>query len=327
VNKLRDGRYIAVVHQPMPAGGWVALHQDITEQKRAEEQIAHLAHHDGLTDLPNRVLLSERLEAALSRLRSDECLAVHYLDLDLFKNVNDTLGHAVGDELLRAVAERLQSLVRESDIIARLGGDEFAIVQTGLRRDADAAMLAQRIRNGFQSPYALKEHQIVTDVSIGIAVAPADGEDADKLLRHADLALYAAKADGRATHRFFEPQMDGRLKERRAVEVALRGAGEWRVRAPLSAGREPCARRNQWLRGTAALAASPTRHDPAFGIYSCGGGDGAHQSDRRMGAQNGLCRRCGVARRSEGYLFSRPREPQDLAQWMGSRCLGLEKVA
>jgi diguanylate cyclase (GGDEF)-like protein/PAS domain S-box-containing protein len=224
VNKLRDGRYIAVVHQPMPAGGWVALHQDITEQKRAEEQIAHLAHHDGLTDLPNRVLLSERLEAALSRLRSDECLAVHYLDLDLFKNVNDTLGHAVGDELLRAVAERLQSLVRESDIIARLGGDEFAIVQTGLRRDADAAMLAQRIRNGFQSPYALKEHQIVTDVSIGIAVAPADGEDADKLLRHADLALYAAKADGRATHRFFEPQMDGRLKERRAVEVALRAA-------------------------------------------------------------------------------------------------------
>jgi diguanylate cyclase (GGDEF)-like protein/PAS domain S-box-containing protein len=194
VNKLRDGRYIAVTHQPMPHGGWVSLHQDITEQKRAEERIAHLAHHDGLTDLPNRGMLRERLNAALSRLRNGDCLAVHYLDLDLFKHVNDTLGHAIGDELLKAVAQRLQTFVREADIIARLGGDEFAIVQSGLRRGGDASMLAQRLRGAFQTPYELNEHQIVIDVSIGIAVAPSDGEDADKLLRRADLALYAARA-------------------------------------------------------------------------------------------------------------------------------------
>jgi diguanylate cyclase (GGDEF)-like protein len=224
VNKPRDGRYIAVAHQPMPHGGWVSLHQDITEQKRAEQRIAHLAHHDGLTDLPNRGLLRERLDAALSRLRNGHCLAVHYLDLDLFKHVNDTLGHAIGDELLKAVAQRLQTFVREADIIARLGGDEFAIVQTGLRRASDASMLAQRLRGAFQTPYELNEHQIVIDVSIGIAVAPSDGDDADKLLRRADLALYAAKSDGRATYRFFEPQMDGRLKARRALEVAMRAA-------------------------------------------------------------------------------------------------------
>jgi predicted signal transduction protein with EAL and GGDEF domain len=130
--------------------------------------------------------------------------------------------------------KRLQTFVREPDIIARLGGDEFAIVQTGLRRGSDASMLAQRLRGAFQTPYELNEHQIVIDGSIGIAVAPSDGEDADKLLRRADLALYAAKGDGRATYRVFEPQMDGRLKARRALEVAMRaGARQWEIRAAL----------------------------------------------------------------------------------------------
>jgi diguanylate cyclase (GGDEF)-like protein/PAS domain S-box-containing protein len=202
----------------------LGLIEDITDRARAEERIAHMAHHDALTDLPNRALLRERLQAALAYVRHGDSLAVHYLDLDHFKSINDTLGHTVGDELLRTVAERLRGCVRDTDTVARLGGDEFAIVQIGLRDIKDAADLAQRILELFKDPIEPGGHHVVTDVSIGIAVAPHDGVDADQLLKNADLALYGAKADGRGTYRFFESEMDVRMKRRHSLEINLRRA-------------------------------------------------------------------------------------------------------
>ena len=210
----------------------LGLVEDVTERARAEERIAHMAHHDALTDLPNRVLLRERLEAGLTHVRRGEQLAVHYLDLDTFKTINDTLGHPTGDELLKAVAERLCGCVREIDTVARLGGDEFAVIQTGLNDVSDAASLAQRIRDALKAPYTLNGQLVNIDASIGIASSPGDGTDADQLLKNADMALYRAKADGRGMYRFFEPAMDARIKARRALELDMRKAvtgGEFEV--------------------------------------------------------------------------------------------------
>ena len=152
-SELSDGRYIAVSVQPMPDGGTVTTHQDITEQRRSEAKIAHMALHDTLTGLPNRVLLNERLEHALRRVKRGEIVAAHLLDLDHFKTVNDTLGHPAGDKLLQTVAERLRALVRETDTIARMGGDEFAIVQTAISQPADATSLAHRVIEAVSAPY------------------------------------------------------------------------------------------------------------------------------------------------------------------------------
>jgi len=224
--ELDDGRTIAVVSQPMAGGGWVATHEDITEQRRAQMKIEHMARHDALTDLANRVLLRERLTEALLHVERGQRLAVLCLDLDQFKSVNDSLGHPVGDELLRVVANRLRGCVREADTIARLGGDEFCILQTDIVDAADAERLAQRISDAIRAPYSLHGHSINVDVSIGIALAPTDGSDANDLIKHADMALYGAKADGRGVFRFFEPTMDARMKARRALELALRRAFE-----------------------------------------------------------------------------------------------------
>jgi diguanylate cyclase (GGDEF)-like protein len=221
---LSDGRVFSIVNKPLAAGGWLATHEDITERRRAEEQIAHMARHDALTDLPNRVLLRERLEHELKRVKRGECLAVLCLDLDHFKSVNDTLGHPIGDGLLQVVADRLRGCTREPDTIARLGGDEFAIIMTQLQRPTDAAVLARRIREAIVKPYHLDGHQIIADISIGIAVAPLDGTEPDQLLKNADMALYGAKADGRGTFRFFEQEMDTRMKMRRELEMDLRNA-------------------------------------------------------------------------------------------------------
>ena len=227
VMELPDGRTISVVNHPMPGGGWVATHEDITERRRAEQQIAHMARHDALTDLPNRVLLSERLSEALAAgAHRSEMLAVLYLDLDHFKGVNDTLGHSVGDELLKAIADRLRSCVNETDTVARIGGDEFAIIQTNIESPSEAAMLARLICDTIKAPYDLNGHVVIADTSIGIAIAPNDGLDVDELLKNADMALYGAKADGRGTYRFFESEMDARVKGRRTMELALRKALE-----------------------------------------------------------------------------------------------------
>jgi diguanylate cyclase (GGDEF)-like protein len=222
--ELDDGRTIAVVNVPMAGGGWVATHEDITERRRSEMQIAHMARHDALTDLPNRVLLRERLAEALIHVERGQRLAVLCLDLDHFKNVNDSLGHPVGDELLRVVASRLRDCVRGTDTISRVGGDEFAIIQTDITDATDAERLALRLAEVIAAPFDLHGHMVVATTSIGIAVAPIDGIEADELLKNADMALYGAKADGRAVYRFFEPRMDARMKARRALELELRKA-------------------------------------------------------------------------------------------------------
>ena len=202
----------------------IAVIEDVTEKRAAEERIAFLAHHDALTGLPNRAQFSTRLEHALDWVTRGSQLAVLFLDLDHFKNVNDTLGHFVGDELLKAVAGRLRDCVRDVDPIGRLGGDEFAIVQTAIARPADASALAVRIQEALKSPYDLGGVQAVVDVSIGIALAPGDAVDAAELMKRADMALYQAKSEGRSRYRFFEPTMDAAMKARRKLDTELRNA-------------------------------------------------------------------------------------------------------
>ena len=221
---LPDGRAFSVVNKPVPGGGWLATHEDVTERQRSEERIAHMARHDALTDLPNRVLLLEQLNHEIKRVKRGECLAVLCLDLDQFKSVNDALGHHIGDELLKLVGERLRGCTRELDIVARMGGDEFAIIMTQMAQATDAAVLSKRIRNSVIKPYQIDGHQIVTDISIGISVAPMDAVESHELLRNADMALYDAKDDGRGTFRFFEPEMNTRMKVRRELEMDLRQA-------------------------------------------------------------------------------------------------------
>jgi diguanylate cyclase (GGDEF)-like protein len=221
---LADGRIIKITHEPMNHGGWVAIYEDITERHRAEEHIAHMARHDALTQLPNRVLLREKMAEGLARVESlGESMAVFYLDLDNFKGVNDTLGHPIGDKLLGIIAERIRVTVREGDTIARLGGDEFAILQNHSSAEA-AAALARRLVDVISEPIEIDDQDINSGVSIGIALAPDDGSAADHLMKCADLALYRAKAEGRGTFRFFEPDMDARIQARRALEVDLRRA-------------------------------------------------------------------------------------------------------
>ena len=224
VAKSADGRVFSIVRKPISGGGWIATHEDVTDRQRAEERIVHMARHDGLTDLPNRMMLRERLDHELKRVKWGECLAVLCLDLDHFKSVNDALGHPIGDELLKVVAERLRRCTREPDTIARLGGDEFAVIMTGMGAPTDAVALAKRIRESITKPYHLDGHQILADISIGISLAPADSTEPDQLLKNADMALYGAKADGRGTYRFFEPEMDARMKARRELDMDLRNA-------------------------------------------------------------------------------------------------------
>jgi diguanylate cyclase (GGDEF)-like protein len=224
IQTLPDGRVIAIVHQPMADGGWLATHEDITEQRRYEAKIAHMALHDGLTDLPNRTLFNERLDHALSRVKQGEIVAAHLIDLDLFKNVNDTLGHGAGDQVLQAVARRLKATVRERDTIARMGGDEFAIVQRFIQHPMEAATLASRVIEAVNEPYEIGGQTVIIGASVGIAVGPTDGADPDKLVRNADLALYRAKGAGRGAFHFFEPGMDVQMQARRTLENDMRAA-------------------------------------------------------------------------------------------------------
>jgi diguanylate cyclase (GGDEF)-like protein/PAS domain S-box-containing protein len=198
---------------------------DITERKRAEARLAFMAQHDGLTGLPNRNLLRQHMdEILLHTRRSAEKVAVLVLGLDNFKAVNDTLGHGIGDKLLRGVAKRLRSTLREEDTLARLNSDEFAIVQSGLARPEDAVILAKRLLEAIADPYLLDGHSVVISASIGIAMAPGDGDESEKLLKSADMALSRAKNDSRGTFSFFEAGMDARAQSRRKIELDLRDA-------------------------------------------------------------------------------------------------------
>ncbi len=224
VQRLTDGRSISILYRPRPGGGFVVTFEDITERLAAEARIKHLAHYDALTDLPNRVTFYDRMESILRHLRRAESVAVLSLDLDHFKSVNDTLGHPVGDRLLQAAADRMRSCVRDEDIVARLGGDEFAIVQVPSEQGANINALAARLIEAVGAPYDIEGHQVVIGASVGIAIAPADGDKPDALMKNADLALYRAKADGGGAFRFFEIEMDARMQARRALELELRKA-------------------------------------------------------------------------------------------------------
>ncbi len=222
--ELQDRRVVAVKHQPMPDGGWLSTHEDMTEYRRIEARITHLAHHDVLTELPNRTLLRERLERALEDVHEDKGLAVLCLDLDRFKDINDTLGHSVGDTLLKAVGARLSACVGEADTVARFGADEFSIVQTAAEQPIAATALATRIVEAIGETFDIDGHQVSIGATIGIAVSPSDGTNPDQLLKNADLALYRAKGEGRGLYRFFEPDMDADMQARRRLQLDLRKA-------------------------------------------------------------------------------------------------------
>ncbi|OJW60241.1 MAG: diguanylate cyclase [Afipia sp. 64-13] len=198
---------------------------DITERKRAEAHLAFAAQHDNLTGLANRALLCRQLDECLVHTRRNrKKVAVLFFNLDGFKAVNASRGHGIGDQLLVGVARRLQSVLREEDSIARLGSDEFAIVQSDVSRPEDAALLAQRLLGANSDPYVFDGHTVMCGASIGIAIGPGDGEDADKLLKNANMALSRAKSDGRGLFSFFEAGMDARAQERRRIEMELRAA-------------------------------------------------------------------------------------------------------
>ncbi|HWJ87579.1 MAG TPA: EAL domain-containing protein [Pelagibacterium sp.] len=220
--EFENGQIISVIHQPMADGGWVETHQDITEQRRSEARIHHLARHDSLTDLPNRTLFAEEMAMAESRIRRGEMMAVLCFDLDHFKIINDTLGHGVGDAVLKQVAERINHTKREHECAARLGGDEFAMLAGPLRSPNDAAALADRLIAAISKPLEIDGHRVIIGTSIGIAVAPSDGVDGETLMKNADLALYRAKGDGRGTYCFFEKGMDAAMQHRRTIESGLK---------------------------------------------------------------------------------------------------------
>lgn len=224
VEHLDDGRSIAVSYAITPEGGYVATIEDITEREKAEAEIAYLAHHDALTGLLNRAAFYEQISGALGGLLPPESLAVLSIDLDHFKSINDSLGHPIGDLLLKAVSERMRNSVRGEDFVARLGGDEFAIVLALPEQPRDVAAFSTRLIETLTSPYQLSGHQIVIGSSVGIAMAPSDGTDPDTLMKNADLALYRAKEEGGGVYRFFEPEMDARMQERRLLELDLRRA-------------------------------------------------------------------------------------------------------
>ncbi len=219
--RLGNGKVVEIAYAPMRDGGWVTTHLDVTERQNAEDRLAYLAQHDALTGLANR---ARALDVLARHIEHKAPVSVLCLDLDRFKAVNDTLGHAHGDDLLQQVAARLRTCLRETDTIARLGGDEFAIVKPPGNRRLDDARLARRIIAAIGAPFALGDHRVQIGASIGIATASRGAATAKTLLRQADTALYRAKAEGRGTFRVFDPDMDRRLEQRRVLEVELRDA-------------------------------------------------------------------------------------------------------
>ena len=224
--ELENGRSVAIRHKPLEDGGYVATHSDVTDRLKAEAEVSRLALHDCLTGLPNRALFKDRLQQALTTIKSDQICTVLYLDLDRFKMINDTLGHSFGDLLLAAVTERLLRFARPTDTVARLGGDEFAIVQWDISNSQSAVHFAARLVTEIEAPFNIHGHRVMISTSIGIAQAPKDGVSPDELMRNADLALHSAKCKGRGAYCLFEPKLAEAMEQRRAIEFELRSALE-----------------------------------------------------------------------------------------------------
>jgi diguanylate cyclase (GGDEF)-like protein len=222
--EVNPNRVLALTFHPMADGGAVVLFEDITDRRMAEAKINQLARYDALTGLPNRALFRDQMDVAATSLRRRGPFAIHFIDLDEFKEVNDTLGHPCGDELLCVVADRLRNAVSGSDVVARFGGDEFVVLQYPMSHPNDAAALAERLVAALAEPFQISGNEVVIGASIGIALAPRDGSDADSLLKNADMALYRAKSDGRRAWRFFEQGMDVLAQARRSLQLDLRSA-------------------------------------------------------------------------------------------------------
>ena len=233
-NRRHDGslfpEWLSITATSDTRGGvshYIGVFSDITERKNAEARIQHMAHHDALTGLPNRVLLQDRLEqATLKARREGKHTAVLFMDLDRFKNINDTLGHDIGDGLLIQVANRCHAALREIDTVSRQGGDEFVVVLPDLAQTQDAGMVARKLLAALEQPFLLGSHALTVTASIGIALCPGDGQSASELLRNADAAMYRAKADGRARYEFYSADMNSSLLGELLLETQLRGAIE-----------------------------------------------------------------------------------------------------
>jgi diguanylate cyclase (GGDEF)-like protein len=224
-HELVDGRVIAIRHQPMGDGCWVATHEDITQLRRVEARLSHMARHDSLTNLPNRQHLREAMEDALYGAGGEaRPLVLLIIELERFKEINDSLGHSTGDRLLHAIAERLSANFSDADVIARVGGDEFAVMHRTDDPSDAAVQLAERVLEALSDPFDIDGYPIVVGSSIGIATGPADGNDPEQLFKSADLALDRAKSSGRGTYSFFEREMDERMQVRRELEQDLRSA-------------------------------------------------------------------------------------------------------
>jgi diguanylate cyclase (GGDEF)-like protein len=221
-----DGRVIAVTSSPLPGGSWVSIHEDITDRRRAENRIEYLKHHDALTELPNRASFDVKLQEQLAKAtESTDAFAILSIDLDRFKEINDVFGHATGDALLQEIGRRMQGALGDA-FLARLGGDEFAVIANAATQPGKAAALAETLLASFSDEITINDMPLRVGLSIGITMFPDDGADADTLMANADAALYRAKAEGRGTFRFFEAEMDQRLRERRALQLDLRAALE-----------------------------------------------------------------------------------------------------
>jgi len=217
VFERQNGRSYSSLCSPMPDGGFVITFNDITERRHAEEKIAHMAHHDALTDLLNRGQFYDKMNEFLHGTARRRRIAVLSMDLDRFKHVNDSLGHPIGDKLLQAVAGRMRACVRDIDVVARLGGDEFAVVQTSFDGPGDAVILAGRLIDAVSAPYQIDGHRITVGTSIGIAIAPQDGTEPELLMKNADAALYRAKGGGNA-YQFFNDEFENGFRRHRTAQ-------------------------------------------------------------------------------------------------------------